>query len=102
MNTKTTKTIVFAALIAAMILPFGGMQTVYADHTAEGEHVPDGSHAPPAEDAKNAQKLATLEAQLIITQAEIAVCVDAGVLERLYALEARLVAAILELSGTTG
>ena len=54
MITKTTKTILLAALIAAMILPFSGMQSV--DATAgEGHDIPapysresgepDGSHA---------------------------------------------------------
>lgn len=37
MNTKTTKTIVFAALIAAMILPFSGMQS--AEATSHGENL---------------------------------------------------------------
>ncbi len=38
-----TKTILFAAMIAAMILPFSGMQSVYATH--EGvEHELDGEH----------------------------------------------------------
>lgn len=67
MTTKTIKTIVFAALFAAMILPFSGMQSVYADETnlpadaelgeadgslehGHGGHMPeedslDGSHA---------------------------------------------------------
>jgi len=46
MNTKTTKTLVFAALIAAMILPFGGIQTVSAFHEGD-EHVrPGGSNLP--------------------------------------------------------
>ena len=40
MNTKTTKTIVFAALIAAMVLPFGGMQAVYAADSIEKPEVP--------------------------------------------------------------
>ncbi len=103
MNTKTTKTIVFAALIAAMILPFGGMQTVYASHSDE-HTTPDGSQGSPSEDAVNAEKLAKLEAQLIKTRAEIAECTDETVMDRLLVLEAKLVAAIAELTPpvTTG
>lgn len=41
MTTKTIKTIVFAALFAAMILPFSGMQSVHAVHESEEEHGAD-------------------------------------------------------------
>lgn len=44
MTTKTIKTILFAALFAAMVLPFSGMGSVYAVHEDGAEHVPDGTN----------------------------------------------------------
>lgn len=99
MNTKTTKTLVFAALIAAMILPFGGMQSVYA---APGDYnLPDGAeigtHGPPTGDA-TADKLANLLNTLDFIEGELINCSDPSVLEGLEALKVIVVAAIAELS----
>ena len=55
MTYKNTKTILFASLIVAMVLPFSGMQSVNAEHITqheiptfpdgtEGDGDPDGSH----------------------------------------------------------
>ena len=46
MTTKTIKTILFAGLIAAMILPFSGMQSVDAAHENGEIHEEDGTNAP--------------------------------------------------------
>ena len=44
MFTKTTKTVLFAALLVAMVLPFSGMQSVHAD---VGSGVADGTPITP-------------------------------------------------------
>ena len=46
MTYKNTKTILFASLIVAMVLPFSGMQFVDATHVNGEEHTPDKSHVP--------------------------------------------------------
>ncbi len=104
MTTKTTKTIVFAAMIAAMILPFGGMQSAYA----VGEHLPenavrDGSHGPPTADqtvdttAELADKLANLENTLAFINQELINCSDPSVLAALDELKVIVEAAIDEI-----
>ena len=79
MTTKTIKTILFASLIVAMILPFTGMQSASA--MTEDEH------------------RANLVVQLDKTEAEIVECKNPGVLERLNALRDRIIAAIAEIDG---
>lgn len=46
MTYKNTKTILFASLIVAMILPFSGMQSVDATHVNGEDHTPDKTHLP--------------------------------------------------------
>ncbi len=67
MTTKTQKTIVFAALIATMILPFGGMQSVYAieepdvEIHPQVEVEPDGTNQTDESDGSHGQDQVVLD-----------------------------------------
>ena len=104
MITKTTKTIVFAALIAAMVLPFSGMQSVYADGLNLPANATVGNHGPPTGDptaaaaADAAEKLAAMYDILDDLNEEIIECADPIVIAGLEAKKLQVLAEIAALT----
>lgn len=63
-KTKTAKTILFASLIAAMILPFGGMNFAVAEETANTETVKADAQKIAKKILKVQEKISNVEASL--------------------------------------